>query len=324
MGVIEIFIFYFFKLLGLAPFTVKIFKINKININSNFSTSRSGLIYIVILILIIFPLSLSKLHLIKERHSTEKFNSDSLARAFRVSKISGGLIVLFIIWCSMIFSQKRGIKILTQLIVTDNGIKMYRNFFNLESSKWQISLIFALNFSLWIILCIIEYILYDNFHLWIFIMLPNFIINWYTMQYGFMLILLAKRFKNLNCAFIKLSKSRLEPLYITFDGDNNDEGRSIADNFYGLRQAYTMYSEVCKKISNYYSIPILFIMCLFSCEIVYYAYYAILPFLFEDAAQPIYNIIGLVLQILHILLAIVTVTRNVTIIVKEVILFRII
>ncbi|XP_044013807.1 putative gustatory receptor 28b [Aphidius gifuensis] len=120
-------------------------------------------------------------------------------------------------------------------------------------------------------------------------------------------------------AFIKLSKGQVQPFIIkTVRSEIYDDNDFVSDRFFVLRQAYTMYSEVCKKLSNYYSFPLLFSMGWFSCEIIYCSYYIILSFLFPDSTKSKAKLFVLFYWIIIETVPIIILTNNVTKIMNEV------
>ncbi|KAF7988494.1 hypothetical protein HCN44_001067 [Aphidius gifuensis] len=311
-------IYYFFKIFGLAPICIKKLKFTNTNNKVlNFKKTHFDFLYIILLITMALPLSYICIQSVEEKHKTENVNSKT-EHNLRLYTIIAGLSVMFIIWFSTVLNQDDAIKLLSQITTTDAGLNMYNDIYKLESSYWHIKLIFIIKFIMWIALGIFVYVIYKNIKVWIIVILPNFIIIWYIMQYGFILIMLENRFKSLNKAFIKLSKGQVQPFIIkTVRSEIYDDNDFVSDRFFVLRQAYTMYSEVCKKLSNYYSFPLLFSMGWFSCEIIYCSYYIILSFLFPDSTKSKAKLFVLFYWIIIETVPIIILTNNVTKIMNE-------
>lgn len=312
-------IYYFFKIFGLAPISIKNLKLKNTNTKSlTFKKTHFDFLYIILLIVLTLPLSYICIQSVEEKDKTENINSKT-EHSLRLYTIFAGLSVMFIIWCSTVLNQDDVIKLLSQIATTDAGLNMYSDIYKLESSYWKIKLIFIIKFTMWIALSIFVYVIYKNIKVWIIIILPNFIIIWYIMQYGFILIMLENRFKSLNKAFIKLSKGKIQPFIIkTVRSEIYDDNDFVSDRFFVLRQAYTMYSEVCKKLSNYYSFPLLFSMGWFSCEIIYCSYYIVLSFLLPDPMKSRAKLFALFYWIVIETFPIIILTNHVTKIMNEV------
>lgn len=273
-------IFYFFKFLGLAPLTVCKFENSKTVFDLRndqtltFSKSKFSLFYNIVLMVIIFIASYLVFPLIKEASMNKDY---ALGHSFRSVKVTMAISVMLIIWCSTTSSHKEAIRILSQLTRADSQLELFSDVYHLQSSKGSIILFFSLNVLVWIGLCVLEFVVHDNFHIWVCIVLPNLIINWYLTQYALILIMIEKRIKSINSAFIMLSTSRMEPIYFEANGEMTNSKKTIRDNFYGITQGYSFYSKICRDISDYYSVPVLFSIIFSLGAIVYCGYYVIQP-----------------------------------------------
>lgn len=311
-------IYYFYKLLGLAPFSLRVSKknnkVNDLRKNNNkvlsFTKSNLNLIYICGLLLIISTACSMTFPTIINNQNTDYV----LRNGFRRVKVFIAMIVMIIIWCFMIIKKNNLVHILSRISQADSGLNMFSDVCHLESSEIQIMIVFIFNIIVWICLCVFEYIVHDNINVWICNVFPNFIIYWYIMQYTFVLIIIEKRFKNINDGFMILSKSNIEPIYNN-NGDVSTVSlkKFIQCNFHSLQQGYTVYSEVCQSISKYYSIPTLLSIALASGSIVYCSYYIIHPIIFTKTSRPLMStvcwIFWLLIHSLHVFFLSFSVTR---------------
>lgn len=316
----------FFKVLGLAPFSVGKSSGPKMwtkgpwlgSINLRFAPSRLGCIYNAFLV----PLQFRMLFIAWPLEYAYDF-PDKTSMMQTISKSESVLhnTTLFVVWLTLGLRQKAAVNILNRLLSFD-GAKFHRNGDNRsESCRTFFTVVFLTNVVVWAGLLFTEQWAYHALVLtWFGVIVPSFALTWFVVQYVFVVKLIEKRFGALNrfllVNFVSPS-SRLEPR-LSFAGDtviHDSRGREIRT----ISRAHTNLYEIAMDISDFYSLPIFFTIAFVSFTTLYNTYYMTVPFFNKVDDRAFWIIVNCIFWILSVMLPVIMLTSGVTNVTKEVV-----
>lgn len=257
-------LYYFSKLIGLAPFSVTK---NDLHLKVRVSYSKLGNIYNSLLILIgLYLTSYSK-----EAISNFDFpNRTEFVITLITSKSIIGGITLISIWIFVSMEQKMVIKI-NRILIEIEKISKILNIGIKTQVKSVIAVYFGANALLWISIMVTDELVFEIFSnsIWITMNISCFIGSWFIIQYGLIANLLKKQFRDLNSSFETLANN-IAPF--------NEV--KIMNEFLQLKNLYSLLYEIVQEISEFYSFPIFIITTYFCGSIVYTSYYLLQPFVY--------------------------------------------
>lgn len=282
------FLFYFFKIFGLATMSIT-FKFNGVN-NTNrsiFVSSRNGLIFNVFLICSLLYLGYICVEDVYCDDYYLRLKYDRISETFQT--LFSFLVALVII-AKFSMQQEKVVKISNQLYCIAISIMNLR-FKKCEKShlKQNICVILFIEIIFWVII-IFGNLEYSGFNITIFLQFfPSLIINFMTIQFTAILRLILELFATLNFNFQCVPNRFVFPKRL-----NSYRTEKIAENdkiifFNELRLLYLSLCEMLEEILNLYVFLLLLtISYMFTCSVsfIYYPTKAIivgypLPFLVQ-------------------------------------------
>ncbi|CAD6244680.1 GSCOCT00013420001.3-RA-CDS, partial [Cotesia congregata] len=295
-------VYFFFKLIGLAPFAVKEYQ-SSIRVHY----SKNGNLYNCLLI--IFGLYLSFLTYKKYLNSEFPIRSD-LSQEFLLVKALLGLISLISFWTAICLKQESAVRIFYKLIEVDKLTSEELKQVTYNSTKKLLTIYCSINLFLWISIMIIDMLAFNSLFnsTWLITSLPRFIEScWFIIQYGLIANLLKKRFSYLNSSFETFANN-IAPF---------NEVKMI-NEFLQLTNLYSLLYEIVQEISEFYSFPIFLITTYFCGSIVYTSYYLLQPFVYYTEEYTFLLTCNSIQYLCMELFPIVILTINITALTNEV------
>ncbi|XP_044582805.1 uncharacterized protein LOC123263838 [Cotesia glomerata] len=259
-------VYFFFKLIGLAPFAV-----NKYQSSIRVHYSKNGNLYNCLLI--IFGLYLSFQTYKKYLNSEFPVRSD-LSPEFLLVKALLGLISLIYFWTAICLKQESALRIYHKLIEVDKLTSQDLKHATYNSLKKIVIIYCSINLFLWISIMISDMLALDSLFksTWLIMGLPRFIESWFMIQYGLMANLQKNRFKEVNNSFRNLAGNFMVSVL--------DE-KIILEDFRRFKHLYNQLYEMTIEISSYFSFLTFIIITYFCGTIVYTTYYLFSPFIHD-------------------------------------------
>lgn len=310
---------FIFKLLGISPSRVNIFKIlvapnQNNNKESLAEVSKYGSLY-NILLMIISPAYCSTI-IIMGLWKEEYIDSD-LINKIDVCLMSYGSLILVIIWLNYILQQKKIVNIINRLYSINNNLKSCNAY--IFKSDCRMHVIFIVHFFLCFVLFVCELFVRKIYAevLWF---APFIISSWVLMQYTLLLIIISQLFESINA---KILKFRVLNRYHLINSKVLLEEFDVKD-INCINNAIMQLCDVCNQIADFYAIPTLLIFVYFITTTTYSIYYVILSVfvLKESDFMILSTVIGIWTFITVVDMLIVTL--NATRITREVIFIQVI
>ncbi|XP_063977363.1 uncharacterized protein LOC135162642 [Diachasmimorpha longicaudata] len=270
-------LYIFFKILGLAPFTVHINAIKKSPI---ISFSRLGTFYNIILIVIVILLSPSSMVAIDR---IEYEGKTSTTRGIALAKAVIGLAVLVIVWLYIIFNQKSTARIAYIWQQMDETMRTLAHMKYRSLSRIQVPVYFALNVFIWINIIWTDLMEFEKWFkaTFVAIIIPSFVFTWLMLEYTFILILLRDRFRALNEKLNRISSVAFVVPYYCDSAEWSLDG-IISKDLLIIKMSHEILYELVCNISNLYSFPILLVISVLSGMVIYSSYYFFMMLMLTD------------------------------------------
>lgn len=296
-------IYFFFKLIGLAPFAVIDSK-SSIRIHH----SKNGNLYNCLLI--IFGMYLIFLTYKKYLNSEFPVRSD-LSPEFLLVKALLGLFSLVYFWTAVCLKQESAVKISHKLTKIEKLTPEELKKATYNSTKKLLATHCSINLFLWISIIIIDMLAFGNIFnsTWLITSLPRFIESWFMIQYGSMANLQKNRFK--------LVKNSFRNLAGNFMASVLDE-KIILEDFRRFKHLYNLLYEMTLEISSYFSFLTFIIITYFCGTIVYTTYYLFSPFIHDMNNYKYFFTVGSTLYLFMEMFPIVVLCVNISALTNEV------
>lgn len=315
------FYFYFFKIIGLAPWKVDFNEIfhpktyNYIRINPH-EVSKLGIIYNVFLIItmvtyIAFGIALGLFD--------QDYVSSVIVTMIDTSLLSFGLIVLLIMWLIYTSQQRKIVNILNNLYNLHNRLKKCTRY-KLEIDFWLYIITFS-NIIICFTILILEILTALNYTaiLWA---IPFIMGSSVLMQYALSLNVIIQILKSINKAIFKLGNIDTEDKSETLFFSKVLIEESIIEDINILNYSHMKLSKICSEISNFYAIPTLLTIIYFVTTTTYNFYYMILALITNGDEFLLILCIDCGTWCLAILTEFAVLTTSITRITREVISYR--
>ncbi|NP_001177460.1 gustatory receptor 43 [Nasonia vitripennis] len=270
-------LFYYFKVLGIAPISLYIKSTKKSASQCVvFTRSNRALVYDVVLILNLVTANIYKiLYLCLRVSSTKIITIEAVTNCLEDFVTCLSAVFILIIIC---FSREK----LSAMVNAISGLTECLDGFGVENPKkhklqLEIGMIILVNITTWILVFVttavaeFSYLLYDT------IMYSNVIVvNALLIQYGVVLKLLRHNFKMLNENLLVISQE--VPIKIQSPVESNRRVERLSQ----LRKLHASMCKVSRDVSNYYSYPALAcVVCVFY-TLIYTCYYLTRPIVLYD------------------------------------------
>ncbi|KAK0157839.1 hypothetical protein PV328_011529 [Microctonus aethiopoides] len=271
--------------MGLAPFTLNI---NREYVQNRDIEKKPILKFIfsylmigcnlTIITFIIITLIMHAPNVIKER--TE--DDSPLSKSIEIHLMCNGNLTIIILLLFYLFRHRSMIHMANELIDIDMTVAKLPDDYQLQSGKIPVIIVFILN-SFFSFLHIFERLFKtDDLATLPLFILPRTLFAYFILQYTIVLILIEKRYANINNAFIKLSKLTNQ---INYNCDNDFDNklkvtinRTMVVEIIALKRAHASLGNLRLKIANFYSLGILFVTTYSTGSIIYAFYFIIMPF----------------------------------------------
>ncbi|THK32949.1 putative gustatory receptor 28b [Diachasma alloeum] len=260
-----------FKLSGIAPFTLNISKTfrnqNRVLYIPSFRCSSASTIYNLTLIITCLMLNT---YLLYYMSGLDRLFESEIVHVIEIALGLIGIFVMLLIWSYFTYHRRAIVDVANQLVDIDmilakHDLRYY------QRRHIHFVLIIILNTAMSLILLVIELISHDFEIVRIFVLvLPIFVASFTITQYALVLHLLKPRFQHLNRALGNILKEPSEMSFIP--------RQPVAGKIVDLRRVHGELWELCQRVADFYSIPVLFTMILMSGFIIYSAYDMIIPF----------------------------------------------
>lgn len=264
---------FFFKVLGLESFAMKI---NKVNVNtsnkkiSSFYYSRVGCAYNIVLILLLFGSSFVSLPAV---FNLKFLNKPQLVKnIFRIRSLTS-ISVLLIVWINECYKQQSIVNIANSIVAIDVANTRLQRIYSLQPINKYIPLYFSFNLLIWITLITLDYILFPQ-SLGITsipILIPSFICSCFLLKFAFTLNQLERRFESINNALQKFSKNSAYKCELTVSSVliNQIKIRDLLT----IKRAHELLYQATRNIINHCACSTFLIITFFSGKIIYSSYY---------------------------------------------------
>ncbi|XP_011299249.1 uncharacterized protein [Fopius arisanus] len=228
-----------------------------------------------------------------------------------------GITVTIVIWLIIIAQSKMAVKILNRIVEMDKEMLIVQNLCA-DKSKIQIVIMFMGNCTIWISIFVLEILVVsDWYNVWTPLLLPSMIMNWYIMQYVFMLVMVESRAGSVNRGFIMIAKGRLAAFMYSNPRHTDANERKLVNNFMILRRGHAILAGICRDLSDYYSFPVLPTISFLCCATIYDSYYLILPLVVPSNYTSILEISNMICWLLMETLPVVVLAVYVTRVLNE-------
>ncbi|XP_044587507.1 uncharacterized protein LOC123267079 [Cotesia glomerata] len=263
-----------FKLLGLSPWKVNLYKILTENQDNNqvdlFKASKYGSFYNILLATVLSTYCAMVLSL--------KLYSQTYVKSELVDKIDEclmfyGTLVLVVIWLSYVLQQKKMIIIINGLYSINNNLKSCDRFtFKSDCRFYILSVInFCLCFGIIVTECSVSG-LYTAI-LWIG---PFFTSSWVLMQYTLLLNVISQFFESINLKILQLADINTENYYQTALRSKVSLRDLAIKDINCISNAIMQLCDICDQVADFYAIPILLIIVYFITSTTFNSYFIIL------------------------------------------------
>lgn len=297
--------FGFFKILGLAPYKMVVTtKTLNNQLQLKFFYSLLGSIYNIILLFCFLITTIYAIHYLHTDNSNVSFDLQ-----YEFDKISLGISNIICMFEIIVYvtQQKTMIKILTRLVRVEIELAKFYDPQQTQNEKYYQITVFMVHIIINIAIIPIEILRLSTINMWaIQVLVPEFFLGCLIMQYAIALNLLKKK-------FYKLNNTLLLPDHQTNFFTNTKYNNIINRNIIHIKKIRRLIYKITCELSNFYSLPIFLAITLFSVELIYDAYYAIIT-LNSMTMGTIDNILWITKDILPIIIL----TSSVTNIISEV------
>ncbi|XP_011308319.1 putative gustatory receptor 28a [Fopius arisanus] len=292
-----LFLYLFYKILGLLPFSIRLSP-PRTDDSKKCSVSFLGLVYNWILILVTFTLSFPAVEAfydIQFDYKTKTVMTIGMTRA-----ISSTIVTLFI-WLFVSLRQLKAVEITQRLLTIDKMLMTLKNVHYHESLDLRMIAIIWTNVFIWINVFWLDMTVFKSLFKSSFVIfiLPNVIFNWFLIQYSLVLSSIETRFRGINRAITRLSKSHCCLI---------EDTRVFRD----LMALHGLLYDVACAVTNFYAFPVLLIITVSCGAILTTSYYLIVPFLMHRAVsifRTLDSIAYLAMEVFPIVILSTTVTR---------------
>lgn len=260
------------KLLGLAPYSVKITKNHQ---SLTFGVSYIGSIYNIFLIITTCVSNILALPYI--------YFPDNTAVEIQLLHLVGSILTFFgnllsiLVWLIFIVWQKDAVRLANNLMHVDITA-MKCNGYIIEHNDKHFIAIIAINMIGSITLLLFHVLpTYTPFFTLYYI--PVLICSWILIQYSLILIRVRQKFQNLNKTLLNFgpitTDYEFHKLFV-----NKVTHRQIGlSDILIIRRVHMVLCEICHEIMKYYSLPILLIVVYFGGSCIFSLYFIFLTFL---------------------------------------------
>ncbi|THK33158.1 putative gustatory receptor 39b [Diachasma alloeum] len=266
-----------FRLLGLAPFSVRTSCLLGINLRSNdkkiFSVSKFGYIYNAILTVSMTWLIInSKIYVFPATIRVEELLPKLVGKSLMVF----GYAMAVIIWIAYILRQ-------SSMVTIANGI--YDSFRVMESCrdihvkhgnclmfKWLVFLMSS------VYICVVEHIEYSYTSIIvIYIKLSGLVLGWMMLQYSFILDVFRDRFADLNEGLLRIGRVSEEFEVPSFFHRKILINSTVLADIATLRRVHGELCHLCYQVGDNYALLVLLVIIVFSAGSVYNIYFLLIP-----------------------------------------------
>ncbi|XP_063993684.1 gustatory and pheromone receptor 39a-like [Diachasmimorpha longicaudata] len=302
-----------YKFFGLAPISIK-------NLTSHRSKRRLqphnlmfkrcvlGIVYTYTLIIIVTGAAVVTVPLLNKGPQSD---ADLLNSATTIKGVFG-ISVMFVIWTIVAVQYNMALKILNRIVEMDKEMLILQDVSS-DTSKIQIVVLFTGNCTVWISIFVLEISVVDDWYkVWTPLLLPSMIMNWYVMQYIFMLVMIESRVGSVNRGFLMIAKRRLATLVYSNARPADLNERKMVNNFLILRRGHAILAGICRDVSTYYSFPILPTIAFLCCATIYDSYYLVMPLVVPSNDTSILEIANMICWLLMEMLPVVVLAVYVT------------
>ncbi|THK33154.1 gustatory and pheromone receptor 39a-like [Diachasma alloeum] len=308
------FLIIIYKFLGLAPISITNLtsphRKRRLHFhNLMFKKCLLGLIYMYTLIIIVSGAAVVTVPLLNKGPQSD---ADLLNSATTIKGVFG-ITVMFVIWLIVAAQFQMALKILNRIVEMDKEMLVLQDV-RADASKRQIVILFMGNCTVWISIFVLEISVVDDWYkVWTPLLLPSMIMNWYIMQYIFMLVMIESRVGSVNRGFLMIAKRRLATFAYSTARPAAMSERKMVNHFMILRRGHAILAGICRDLSAYYSFPILPTIAFLCCATIYDSYYLIVPLVVPSYYTSILEIANmicwLVMEMLPVVVLAVYVTR---------------
>ncbi|EZA50864.1 ObirGr4 [Ooceraea biroi] len=310
----------FFKLIGLATFTLCIVTQHKRTLNT-FRYSKRGIAYNVALISLMIA---SNFLSIPFRLHMEYENKTNLTVGIEILQTILGTIVICTILFRYCVDQKCLVRIANQLMDIEHEVdRLYRSC-SLQRQRVRSTLIVAcaMKFCLLIVLLITEiYAFHASPISWLTDILPTFHVGWLMMQYFLLVTIIQADFADVNRAIQSLSRVStpdLRPRSPLCQTRRVVVSNSSVCQLLQLRDAHCHLCDIAEGVSGFYSLPMLFGITFAFLTLIYNAYYLLVPLLISDEILQYELFINTVLWLAFLMYPIIILTNRISRILNEI------
>ncbi|KAG8036040.1 hypothetical protein G9C98_004619, partial [Cotesia typhae] len=145
--------------------------------------------------------------------------------------------------------------------------------------------IFASNF-IWTSAMAIGRQFFSKTKLIVFINLPNFLTTWPLIHYTIFINMIKLRFKSINSMLLKLG---------TTESKISRSRELILDELDSIKRAYAEICKGCDELVNFYGIPTLIVILIFSTRTIRSLYFIVIHLISDPKIEPLTYFTGLTL-----------------------------
>ncbi|THK33159.1 uncharacterized protein LOC114841434 [Diachasma alloeum] len=273
-------IFFFFKIIGLAPFAVDIPRLLEAKKEHNspkktFTASTIGIIHNCALIACIIYV---------DSQTFDSVRRDPSAQVIKLPKIIGrcltaiGFLLSIFIWALYILRVRRIVALANELLEID-GIMFRANSLHLKFPK-AIVLVSAVHFTMSGYLIAAEVSTQQtSIHVLIVFVLPSIIVSWTLVQYSLVLHMIEERIANVNRSLLEIGNIPMELAMPSLFVRKIPVTKDATAKIVSIRRVDVDLCDLCYKIRDFYAPPTLMTVTFFGASLVYSGYFLVMPFI---------------------------------------------
>ncbi|XP_043285760.1 putative gustatory receptor 28a [Venturia canescens] len=313
-------VLFFFRIIGLAPFdsirnnfseTISDKRHSETEVSVKFVLSRFCLIYNVFLSVADIPLSII---CIRNLLNTQYPHKTSLTLAIDVAQAGFGVTFMNALWLLTSIKRNHMADLLNRLVEVNSTICRVTNSYNIGIRRLHVIGVSTGLIIIWIVLIVCDAEASRTMILdWFNDIAPAFVRAHFILQYALMLKFIEIQYRNLNGAIIKISRSstiRGSRSVIIHGGMalmNTDYCPKITD----FRRLHNILYVIGLDVAEFYSMPILFIIPLSCVQIIYNAYWSLMPLTLSLDIDPTFVVASAIIWVLVLIIPIAILAKNV-------------
>lgn len=282
-------LFYWFRFVGLAPFSMT-------TMSDFFKLKMSifGCCYNIFLIAFIFVMNLQSFSLLQIMPYPTDSTYGQTSR--NVVVVKGGMVLLAV-WLIICVRQRKLIKAINDLIEEDKQMQQFEECVDIQNCGGPICFLIFFNILLWIYLIGFDIFSYDSkiIFLWFSMMTPNFVFNWFLVQYTITLIFIEQRFRSLNRCILKLGNISE---FNNLNGKLPVIKRSSIKMLFTIEKYHLRLYEITTKICDFYGMPLFFIIHFLGGMLIGDIYFYLFPVLIDFKDRSVWLIINSVFRVM--------------------------